>query len=92
LAAIPVATDTPRRDSNVTELILARAVGTNITPKEAAMSKMLSTYGLTRLPFSKDTPTSEMLDTEALQAAREGMKPPWKARISGCRDRRFRFR
>ena len=35
------------------------------------MSKMLATYGLTRLPFSKDIPTSEMLDTEALQTARE---------------------
>ena len=35
------------------------------------MNKMLSTYGLTRLPFSKDIPASEMLDTEALQAARE---------------------
>ena len=38
------------------------------------MSKMLSTYGLTRLPFSKDILTSEMLDTEALQAARERLK------------------
>ena len=38
------------------------------------MSKMLSTYSLTRLPFSKDIPTSEMLDTEALQAARERLK------------------
>ena len=35
------------------------------------MNKMLSTYGLTRPPFGKDIPASEMLDTDALQAARE---------------------
>ena len=46
------------------------------------MSKMLSTYGLTRLPFSKDIPTSEMLDTEALQAARERLKAALEGRAS----------
>ena len=46
------------------------------------MSKMLSTYGLTRLPFSKDIPTSEMLDTEALQTARERLKAALEGRAS----------
>src|SRR5215831_17023286 len=46
------------------------------------MSKMLSTYGLTRLPFSKDIPTSEMLDTEALQAGRERLKAALEGRAS----------
>src|SRR5437016_12325523 len=46
------------------------------------MSKMLSTYGLTRLPFSKDIPTSEMLDTEALQAAPERLKAALEGRAS----------
>src|SRR5438874_340359 len=44
--------------------------------------KMLSTYGLTRLPFSKDLPASEMLDTEALQAARERLKAALEGRAS----------
>jgi len=38
------------------------------------MNKMLSTYSLTRLPFGKDIPASDLLDTEALQAARERLK------------------
>src|SRR3989441_3880568 len=46
------------------------------------MSKMLSPYGLTRLPFSKDIPTSEMLDTEALQTARERLKAALEGRAS----------
>jgi len=44
--------------------------------------KMLSTYGLTRLPFSKDIPASEMLDTEALQSARERLKAALEGRAS----------
>src|SRR3989442_4027498 len=46
------------------------------------MNKMLSTYGLTRLPFSKDLPAPEMLDTEALQAARERLKAALEGRAS----------
>jgi len=46
------------------------------------MNKMLSTYGLTRLPFSKDLPASEMLDTEALQTARERLKAALEGRAS----------
>src|SRR6059036_2253151 len=46
------------------------------------MNKLLSTYGLTRLPFSKDIPTSEMLDTETLQAARERLKAALEGRAS----------
>jgi general secretion pathway protein A len=45
-------------------------------------NKVLSTYGLTRLPFSKDIPASEMLDTEALQAARERLKAALDGRTS----------
>jgi type II secretory pathway predicted ATPase ExeA len=51
--------------------------------KEAAMNnKALSTYGLTRLPFSKDIPASEMLDTEALQRAKERLKAALEGRSS----------
>src|SRR5213595_2872013 len=46
------------------------------------MSKMLSTYGLTRLPFSKDIPSSEMLDTEVLRAARERLQAALEGRAS----------
>src|SRR5213594_4563984 len=46
------------------------------------MNKVLSTYGLTRLPFSKDIPASEMLDTEALQAARERLAAALEGRAS----------
>ena len=56
------------------------------------MSKMLSTYGLTRLPFSKDIPTSEMLDTEALQTARERLKAALERPRLRSRDGRFRLR
>jgi general secretion pathway protein A len=33
-------------------------------------NKILSTYGLTRLPFGKDIPASELLDTELASRAR----------------------
>ena len=44
--------------------------------------KVLSTYGLTRPPFSKEIPASEMLDTEALQSARERLKAALEGRTS----------
>jgi general secretion pathway protein A len=46
------------------------------------MNKILSIYSLTRLPFSKDIPASEMLDTEALQAARERLEAALEGRTS----------
>lgn len=46
------------------------------------MNKMMSMYGLTRLPFSKDLPASEMLDTESLQAARERLEAALEGRAS----------
>src|SRR2546425_1250121 len=46
------------------------------------MNKMLSTYGRMRLPFSKALPASEMLDTEALQTARERLKAALEGRAS----------
>jgi general secretion pathway protein A len=46
------------------------------------MNKMMSIYGLTRLPFSKDIPASEMLDTEGLQAARERLQAALEGRAS----------
>ncbi|HYU21781.1 MAG TPA: hypothetical protein VEM60_01455 [Candidatus Dormibacteraeota bacterium] len=46
------------------------------------MNKMLSVYGLTRLPFSKDLPASEMLDTEVLRAARERLQAALEGRAS----------
>src|SRR5438094_8178664 len=45
-------------------------------------NKALSTYGLTRLPFSKDIRASEMLDTEALQTAKERLKAALEGRSS----------
>ena len=46
------------------------------------MNKMMSLYGLTRLPFSKDIPAAEMLDTESLQAARERLQAALEGRAS----------
>jgi type II secretory pathway predicted ATPase ExeA len=46
------------------------------------MNKMMSIYGLTRFPFSKDIPASEMLDTESLQAARERLQAALEGRAS----------
>ena len=46
------------------------------------MNKVQSIYGLTRPPFSKDIPASEMLDTEALQTARERLKAALEGRAS----------
>ena len=46
------------------------------------MNKVMSAYGLTRLPFSKDIPASEMLDTEALQSARERLAAALEGRAS----------
>src|ERR1700686_2455676 len=46
------------------------------------MNKMLSIYSLTRLPFGKDIPASEMLDTDALQSARERLKAALEGRAS----------
>ena len=46
------------------------------------MNRMISTYGLTRVPFGKDIPASEMLDTDALQAARERLNAALDGRAS----------
>ena len=46
------------------------------------MNKLLSTYGLTRPPFGKDISASEMLQTEALQEARERLKAALEGRSS----------
>jgi general secretion pathway protein A len=46
------------------------------------MNKALSVYGLTRPPFGKDIPASELLDTEALQSARERLKAALEGRSS----------
>ena len=46
------------------------------------MNKLLSTYSLTRSPFSKDIPASEFLQTEALQEARERLKAALEGRAS----------
>ena len=62
------------------------------TRKEAAMNKLLSTYGLTREPFTKDIAPSEMLQTEPLQEALQSLKaaigrpkpPPSVTGDSGC--------
>src|SRR3984893_7166438 len=46
------------------------------------MNKMISAYGLTRFPFSKDLPPSEMLDTDGLRAARERRQAALEGRAS----------
>ena len=46
------------------------------------MSKLLSTYDLTRTPFSKDIPASELLHTEALEQALERLKAALEGRSS----------
>ena len=40
------------------------------------MNKLLSTYDLTRAPFSKDIPASEMFETDAISQARDPRKYP----------------
>lgn len=46
------------------------------------MNKLLSTYDLTRAPFSKDILASEMFETDALSQARERLKAALEARSS----------
>ncbi|MEE8201754.1 MAG: AAA family ATPase [Candidatus Acidoferrales bacterium] len=46
------------------------------------MNKVLSTYSLTRPPFSKDIPASELLETEAMEAARQRLKAALEGRAS----------
>ncbi len=46
------------------------------------MNKLLSTYDLTRAPFSKEIPASEMFDSEPLSQARERVKAALEARSS----------
>ena len=46
------------------------------------MNKLLSTYDLTRTPFSKDIPASELLHTEALEQALERLKAALEGRAS----------
>jgi len=46
------------------------------------MNRLLSTYGLTRPPFSKDIPSSEMFQTEQFQEALLGLKAAIEGRTS----------
>lgn len=46
------------------------------------MNKLLSTYSLTRPPFSKDIPPSEMLATVPLEAARQRLRAALEGRAS----------
>lgn len=46
------------------------------------MNKILSTYGLTHPPFSKDLPASEMLQTDQLQEILLGLKAAIEGRTS----------
>jgi general secretion pathway protein A len=50
--------------------------------KEAAMNKLLSTYGLAREPFTKDIAPAEMLQTELLQDALQSLKAAIEGRTS----------
>jgi general secretion pathway protein A len=52
------------------------------TRKEAAMNKVLSTYGLAREPFTKDIAPTEMLQTEPLQEALQSLKAAVEGRAS----------
>jgi general secretion pathway protein A len=49
---------------------------------EAAMNKVLSTYGLAREPFTKDIAPAEMLQTEPLQEALQSLKAAVEGRTS----------
>jgi type II secretory pathway predicted ATPase ExeA len=49
---------------------------------EAAMNKILSTYGLTREPFTKDIAPSDMFQTEPLQEALQSLKAAVEGRAS----------
>jgi len=46
------------------------------------MNRLLSTYGLTRPPFSKDLPASEMFQTDQLQEIVSGLKAALEGRTS----------
>jgi energy-coupling factor transporter ATP-binding protein EcfA2 len=46
------------------------------------VNKLLSTYGLTKPPFTKDIPPAEMFQTEALQQAQQSLKAALEARSS----------
>ena len=46
------------------------------------MNKLLSSYDLTRPPFSKEIPASEMFETDALGQARQRLKAALEARSS----------
>src|SRR5438132_2442714 len=50
--------------------------------KEATMNKLLSTYGLTREPFTKDVAPSDMFQTEQLQEALQALKAAIEGRTS----------
>src|SRR6266496_209134 len=52
--------------------------------KEAIMNKLLSTYGLTREPFTKDVAPSEMFQTEQLQEALQSLKAAIEGRTSAA--------
>src|SRR5881296_1070770 len=52
------------------------------TRKEATMNKLLSTYGLTREPFTKDVAPSDMFQTEQLQEALQSLKAAIEGRTS----------
>src|SRR6266704_6784356 len=52
------------------------------TRKEATMNKLLSTYGLTREPFTKDVAPSDMFQTEQLQEALQALKAAIEGRTS----------
>jgi len=46
------------------------------------VNKLLSTYGLTKPPFTKDIPPAEMFQTEALQQAQQSLKAALEGRSS----------
>ena len=46
------------------------------------MNKLLSTYGLTREPFTKDVAPSDMFQTEQLQEALQALKAAIEGRTS----------
>src|SRR5437867_13269951 len=46
------------------------------------VNKLLSTYGLTKPPFTKDIPPAEMFQTEALQQAQQSLQAALEGRAS----------
>src|SRR5271166_6050770 len=72
----------PARSASATACSLKKRRSHQVMVEYRTMNKLLSTYDLTRTPFSKDIPASELLHTEALELALERLKAALEGRAS----------